>query len=199
MQNTTKLGALLLTSFLFASSAFAGTLTNLTVTSNGGTFINDTIENFTSPIGFTLLGSTTNPFLNAANSNISLGYGSYYAITSGGFGQHLGAGSFAFRLDDTDNFSQNVNFPDNVTPGQIIATFNLPGGDIVQLSTTGIFADRVAILVNGAGLTAGGSADPFWLLTYTSANANGSPIPEPSSIALGVCGLAAIAWHRRQK
>lgn len=199
MQNTTKLGALLLTSFLFTSSAVAGTLTNLTFTSSNGAFINDTVPNGTSPIGFTLLGSTTNPFLNNADSSVSLGFGSYYGITAGGFGQHSGAGSIAFRLDDTTNFSQNVSFPDNLTSGQILASFVLPGGDTLEVSTTGIFADRVRIFADGVGLATDNIADPFWLFTYTSGSTDNSEVPEPSSIALGLCGLAVIAWRRHQK
>jgi hypothetical protein len=196
MKNTNTLGALLLTSFLFASSAVAGTLTNIRFDSNSNQFQNDTVPNGNSPLGFTLLGSTAEPFLNAADSSVSLGFGSYYAITSGS-GLHLGAGNISFRLDNTTNFTQSVTFPSNTPAGVIFATFNLPGGDIVQFSTTGIFANRVQIAADQFGLVPDGNPDPFFLMTYAAAT-NGSPVPEPSSIALGLCGLAAIAWYRRQ-
>lgn len=199
MQETTKLGTLLLTSFLFASSALAGTLTNITFESNVF-YQNDTVQNGTSPIGFTLIGSTVNPFLNDSNSFISLDYGSYFAITSGApFGRHLGAGVVSFRLDDTTNYTQNVTFPDNTSAGVLIASFSLPGGDAVELLTTGIFADRVRIGGDANGLGLDQVADPFFLFNYTSGAVAGSPVPEPSSLALGLCGLGALAWYRRRK
>ena len=76
---------------LAAATLSASTLTEIRFTSNGGSFINDTIfEGGTSPLAFTNTGSTANAFLNNANSTITLNYGSYYAIAFLGFGQHLG-------------------------------------------------------------------------------------------------------------
>jgi len=202
MQNTTKLGALLLTSVFLSSPALAATLTNFTLIPQGVAFTRDTVANSGwSPIGFTLTGSTSNPFLNNADKSVSLGYGSYYMTVFGGvFATPVGPGyTFRFLLDNTTTYSQVVTLPDNLTAGQIFGSFALPDGDTVQLSTTGLFADRVRNSADGAGLAPDGNDDPLWLLTYTSGSTDNSAVPEPSSIALGLCGLAVIAWRRHQK
>lgn len=43
------------------------------------------------------------------------------------------------------------------------------------------------------------SGPPFLIGTAPDNGGGGNAVPEPSSIALGLCGLAAIAWYRRQK
>lgn len=198
MHKSTGLGTLLLTTLLFTSPAAAATLTNLVFNSNAGSYQNDTIINGASPLAFTLTGATTNPFLNASNSTVSLGYGAYFAIAPLGFGQHVGAGNISFLLDGSSSFTQAVTFPSVSPAGVVFATFNLPGGDQVQFQTTGITADRTRVSVDGSGLVPDGELDAFYLLTYSSGSAN-SAVPEPSTIGISLLGLAAVAWRARQK
>jgi hypothetical protein len=187
-----------LTSLVFVPSATAGTLTNLSFVSNGGAFINDTSTlGSTSPLAFTVSGSTSNPFLNNSDSTISLGYGTYYAISFLGFGQHIGSGTISFLLDGITNFSQNATFPSNSPGGVIFASFSLPGGDSVEVSTTGLSADRIRIAIDGAGLLPDQTADAFYQFSYTAGAA--ATVPEPSSIGFALVGLGAIALGLKQK
>lgn len=196
MRKNVLLKLALVATSLTAQFAAAGTLTNISFVSNGGTFINDTIVgNGTSPLAFTATGATSNPFLNNSDSTISLSFGNYYAIAFLGFGQHLGSGTVSFRLDGTTNFSQNVTFPANSPGGVAFASFSLPGGDTVQISTTGLSADRIRIVADGGGLTTDGTLDAFYQFSYTAASA----VPEPSSIGLAIVGLAALALRRRHQ
>lgn len=195
MQKSTLIKAFILTSLIAGQSATAGVITNISFVSNGGAFVNDTIiGNSTSPLAFTLAGATSNPFLNNADSTISLGFGDYFAIAFQGFGQHLGNGTVSFLLDGT-LFTQNVIFPDNSSGGVSFATFNLSGGDTVQLSTTGLSADRISIIANGVGLQTNGTADAFYRFSYSGGTTNN--VPEPTSLSIAAIGLGALVRGRR--
>jgi hypothetical protein len=184
---TLKLIAL---SCLLFAYATAGTITNLSFVSNGGAYINDTIVNGTSPLAFTATGSTSNAFLNNADSTVSLGFGTYYAIAFLGFGQQLGAGTVSFLLNGTTSFSQSVIFPANSPGGVQFALFNLPGGDTAAFSTTGLSADRITIAGDGAGLVPDGTPDAFYQFSYTQASA----VPEPGTFYLmAMCGIVVVA------
>jgi PEP-CTERM motif len=175
--------------------ASAETISAISFTSNFGRYINDTIVgNSTSPLAFTANTDLAQPFLNAADSSITLGYGHYYAIAFIGFGGHLGAGTISFTLDGVGPYSQSVTFPDPISASAVFASFALPGGDAVTVSATGLSADRISIVPDGGGLTPDGAADAFYEFDFTQ----GSSVPEPATGVLLVAGLAmALAVRRR--
>lgn len=176
----------------------AGTITNIVFNTPNLGYQNDTIpSNGTSPIGFTNIGSLANPFLNNLDSSFAMSYGSYYAITPLGFGQHLGGGFVSFLLDGVTPFTQTVTFPAASPGGVIFATFSLPGGDSVQISTTGLSADRTRVVADGGGLVPDGFLDEFSLFVYRSGAVTGTP--EPSSLGLAAAGLASLAVRLRRK
>jgi PEP-CTERM motif len=196
VQKSILLKAFILSSLIAGQSATAGEITNITFVSNFGNFANDTINgNRSSPLGITLAGATDNPFLNNADSTVSLGFGDYFAIAFQGFGQHLGDGVVSFLLDGT-LFTQNVVFPDNSSGGVSFATFNLSGGDTVQLTTTGLSADRIRIVADGAGLQADNAPDAFYRFSYIDGTPNNN-VPEPASLSIAAIGLAALVLGRR--
>lgn len=173
---------------LSISPSWASTITNVSFTSNGGAFINDTIaEGTTSPLAFTSTTDLAQPFLNAADSTVSLGYGTYYAIAFLGFGSHQGAGTVAFLLNGVSTVSQAVTFPNPTAASANFATFALPGGDSLTISATGLSADRIKIAIDGNGLTADGNPDAFYLFSFVQGS---SAIPEPAAAML--CGLGAV-------
>ena len=178
------------------STLSAGVITEALFSSNGGSFINDTIaDGVTAPLGFTNTGGTADAFLNNANSTITgLAYGSYYAITFLGFGQHIGTGTFSVRHDGV-LFSTAVTFPSDLTCCTQFASLSLPGGDSVTLATTDLSADRIAIIADGAGLTPGGAADAFYLFTFTQ----GAAVPEPGSAVLLATAVFALGFARFRK
>ena len=179
-------GALLLCCALAPASA--ATLTDISFKSNGLSYINDTIaEGATSPLAFTTAVGLNQPFLNAADSSISLGYGSYYAIAFLGFGQHLGAGLVSFRVDGGAVVSQSVTFPNPGAPSGVFASFALPGGDAVTVAATGLSADRIRIVVDGGGMQVDGVADAFYAFKYVSA------VPETGTGVLLFSGLGVLA------
>jgi hypothetical protein len=171
---------------------FAGTLTRITWASHNGTYINDTIVNgTTSPLAFTATNNLAQSFLNAADSTISLTYGSYYAISFRTYGSHTGAGTVSFVLDGVTTYSQDVTFPDPTVASDVFASFTLPGGDTVTISGTGLAADRIRVVADGAGLIADGTPDAFYLFNYTWAADVAAP---KMTIAPAAAGLATIAW-----
>jgi hypothetical protein len=174
--------------------AAAGTLTDISFTSNSGSFINDTIINFTSPLAFTAATGLNQPFLNAVDSTISLGYGTYYAISFLGFGAHQGPGTVSFLLDGAP-FSQAVTFPNPGAASGVFASFALPGGDSVTISATGLSADRIRIVANGGGLVGDQTPDAFYLFAYSDARQ--SVIPVPAAGWLLASGLAFMGLSRR--
>ncbi|MFS8086517.1 MAG: hypothetical protein ACMG6H_12865 [Acidobacteriota bacterium] len=105
--------------------------------------------------------------MNASDSTITLGYGSYYAIAFRAFGSHIGAGTVSFLLNGVTPFSQNVTFPDPTAASGAFATFALPGGDSVTISATGLSADRIQIVADGGGLSPDGTLDAFYAFTFT--------------------------------
>jgi hypothetical protein len=178
------------------NGAAAATLTNISFVSNGGSFVNDTIVgNGTSPLAFTATTSLNQPFLNAADSSISLGYGTYYAISFLGFGQHSGVGGVSFVLDGSITFSSLVTFPDPAVVSAPFATFNLLGGDTLTISATGLSADRIRIVADGGGLFQDQVRDAFYLFTYAPGQA--SVIPVPAAGWLLASGLALMGLGRR--
>lgn len=197
-----------LLSTVLAVSAFpisAATITNITFTSNGNTFQNDTIPgptgpfSATAPLGFTATTNLAQPFLNAADSSLTLNYGSYYAIAFLGFGSHVGTGSVSFLLNGITPVSQVVSFPTPGLASPVFANFALPGGDAVTISSTGLSADRIQLLADGAGLTPGGGADAFYLFNFTAGSS--SQVPEPATATFFAAGLAVmlIAARRRSQ
>ena len=172
-------------------------ITEVSFSSNGGSFVNDTIANGTSPIGFTNTGGTANAFLNNADSTLTgLAYGSYYAIAFLGFGQHLGAGTFSVRENGV-LFSTSLTFPSVLTCCTQFASLSLAGGDSVTLATTGLSADRIRVFGDGAGLNPDGTADVFYQFTFTQ---GGGAVPEPGSavlLAIGVSALGFVRFRRR--
>ncbi|MCP9787052.1 ELWxxDGT repeat protein, partial [Cyanobium sp. N5-Cardenillas] len=159
-------------------------LTDISFVSNGSSFINDTVVgNGTSPLAFTTTTSLSEPFLNAANSSISLGLGSYYAIAFTGFGEHVGNGQVSLREDGGSLVTQNVVFPSPTSASGEFASFVLASGNTVAISATGLTADRIRITSDGGGLTSGGAVDAFYAFTY-AAPSNGT-IPASVVFAAG--------------
>ena len=194
-----KLSGLVLCCALAPASA--AVLTNLSFTSNGGSFINDTIVNGTSPLAFTANTGANQPFLNASDSTLSLSYGSYYALAFAGFGAHVGEGQVAFLADGV-SFSQNVVFPDPSVPGVLFDSVVLPNGDSINISTAGILADRITIAADGGGLQPGGTRDGFYSFNYTRAAGDPTPgqVPEPATLSLvGAAIFSMVALRRRRK
>jgi hypothetical protein len=167
--------------------AGAATLTDISFKSNGLTYINDTIaEGGTSPLAFTAATDLGQPFLNAVDSSISLGYGNYHAIAFLGFGQHVGTGLISFRVDGGALVSQSVTFPNPASASGVFANFTLPGGDTVTVAATGLSADRIRIVADGAGLSGDGTPDAFYAFNYASA------VPEAATGAMLAGGLALL-------
>lgn len=191
--STCVLGLSMLCSALAPASA--GTLTDISFASNGGGYINDTIVNGTSPLAFTANTNLIQPFLNAPDSSIILGFGSYYAIAFLGFGQHIGAGSVSFRENGGPLVTQIVTFPNPALVSGVFANFTLPTGDTVTIAATGLAFDRISIVADGGGLTPGGATDAFYAFNYA---AGGSPVPEPASMGLLGVGLLGVAVMRRR-
>ena len=179
---------------LGSTNSIGATLTNLVFTSNGGDFTNDTIVNGTSPLAFTGTTDLAQPFLNNSDSTISLGFGNYFAIGFLGFGQHLGTGSVSFNRNGTP-FSQAVTFPANSPAGVTFASFSLPGGESVTVSTTGLSADRIQVVADGGGLTPDGNPDAFYRFVYSST----SSVPEPGTLAMAGLGFAALIAAVRRR
>jgi hypothetical protein len=182
----------ILCAFTSVVPGFAGTLTSITWTSRNGTYINDTIVNgTTSPLAFTATNDLAQPFLNAADSTLILTYGSYYAIAFRTYGAPVGAGTVSFVLDGVTTHSQDVTFLDPTVGSGVFANFTLPGGDTVTISATGLAADRIRVVADGAGLFPDGTPDAFYLFNYTRA----ADITVPKmTIAPADPGFATIAW-----
>lgn len=169
----------------------AATLTNLSFISNSGGFINDTIvDGTTSPIGFTAVG-LSQPFLNNANSTVSLPFGAYYAYSFIGIGQHIGAGTISGSFDGTP-FSQAATFPSDLVTVANFFTFTFPSGDTLKIGTTGLSADRIRIIADGPGLASNGDTDSIYSFNFTA-------VPEPTSTTLlGIGLMGALARRSRR-
>ena len=173
----------------------AATISDISFTSNFGVYINDTIVNGTSPLAFTADTGLAQPFLNAADSTITLGNGDYYAIAFLGVYEQVGPGTISFMLNGVDLYSQIVTFPDPTFASGVFASFALPGGDFVTVSATGLSADRIRVLADGSGLGPDGAPDAFYQFNFFT---QGSDVPEPATGVLLVAGLAtALAVRRR--
>jgi len=192
MKTMTKALVIGFTAMTGVVPVFAEVLTSITWTSHNGVYINDTIVNgTTSPLAFTATNSLVMPFLNAADSTISLTYGTYYAIAFQSYGAHTGAGTVSFVLDAGTTNSQNVTFPDPTVASGVFANFTLPGGDTVTIAATGLSADRIRVVADGPGLLPDGNPDAIYLFTYTSAAATTVPM---MTITPTDPGFAFISW-----
>jgi hypothetical protein len=69
----------------------------------------------------------------------------------------------------------------------VFANFLLPGGDTVTIAATGLSADRIRIVADGAGLIGDGTADAFYAFNYVSA------VPESGTSAILAAGLGLLA------
>jgi hypothetical protein len=182
---------------LLALPVSAATISDISFTSNAGVFINDTIQNTTSPLGFTATTDLAQPFLNSTvDSTVTLNYGSYYAIAFLGQFQMIGPGTVSFLLDGVTSFSQDVTFPDPSASSPVFASFALPGNDSVTISATGLSADRISLAGDQSGLFPDGGPDAFYLFNFTSGSA--SAAPEPASLAMFGAGLGVIFALRRR-
>ena len=179
-------------------SASAVTLTDLAFTSNVGgqpsTFINDTIVNGTSPLGFTApaLGAA---FLNNPDSTISLGFGNYFAYNFTGFGQHVGNGTISGKNDGVA-FSSSVVFPSDITTPGDFFNFTFGNGETIRVGVTGLTADRIQIASDGSGLSPGGNVDVPYSFNYA---AGVSAVPEPGTWGLMLGGLGLIGAFGRRR
>jgi hypothetical protein len=175
-----------------AGPVWAGTLTDITWVSNGGQYINDTIVNGnTSPLAFTATTDLAQPFLNAADSTVTLDYGNYYAISFLGYGEMIGLGTVSFLLDGGTTETQDVVFPDPSVASGRFASFVLPNGDMVTISATGLAADRIQIVADGGGLSPDGhNPDAFYLFRYIRA----ADVVPMLNIVPAAPGFAAISW-----
>lgn len=126
------------------SSASIPFLSDLSFISNGGVYINNTIVDTTSPLGITdpTLGQ---PFLNNADSTISLAFDNYYAYSFAGTGKHVGAGTISGLYDGTP-FSAAVTFPSDLTTVATFFSYTFVGGETLKVGTTGLFDDRIQIV-----------------------------------------------------
>jgi hypothetical protein len=190
------IGSLLLA--LSALPAAADTISDISFMSNGGSFINDTIINGTSPLGVTATTDLAQPFLNSPDdSNVNLGFGSYYLIAFSGQFQMIGPGTVSFMLSGvTDPFTQEVTFPDPTLPSAAFASFALPGNESLTIAATGLSADRIAVVADAGGLSPDGAPDAYYLLTFS--NVPLSAAPEPATLALFGAGLGIICALRRR-
>ena len=185
---------LLILSVMTAGSvmATAGTLTDLAFTSNGGSYINDTIVNGTSPLGFTGTSSLSDPFLNNPDSTITLSLGSYYAWAFVGFGQHIGAGTIS-GMHNGVSFSSSVIFPSDLGVNSTFFTYVFGDGEAISVSTPAVSADRITIAADGSGLVPDGNLDAGYGFVYASA------VPEPSVWALMLAGVTALGLMVRRR
>jgi hypothetical protein len=178
---------------LLASASTSSALLSDIFRSNGGSFGNDTIPNFTSPLAFTEDTGRAEPVLNASNSTISLNYGTYYAIAFIS-PRHVGAGEISFSVDGGPLITQAVTFPIPTAASAVFASFSLINGDTVTMSALGLSADRIRIVGDGGGLAPDGTADAYYKFDYISA------IPEPATAALLIGGgMLALALGRRRR
>ena len=176
---------------LFPATGFCAlTLTDLSFISNGGSFINNTIVDSASPIGFTAVG-LGQPFLNNSDSTISLTFGSYYAYSFLGFGQHVGGGTISGNFDGTP-FSQAVTFPSDPTTVANFCSITFSTGDTLTIGTTNFLADRIRIVADGGGLVGDGNNDVIYSFNFAA-------VPEPSATALLLGSVALTAAIRRRK
>jgi hypothetical protein len=139
-------------------------------------------------VGFIATNDLAQPFLNATDSTITLNYGSYYAISFRGYGSHIGAGTISFLLDGVTQYSKNLTFPDPTVASGVFAKFDLPGGDTLTVSATGLAADRIRIVADGPGLLEDGVLDAFYQFNY-------SRVSQPILMIVPANpGQATIAW-----
>jgi hypothetical protein len=153
-------------------------------------------------LAFTATTGLTQPFLNASNSTIALGYGSYYAIAFRAFGAHSGPGTVSFNLNGTP-YSQNVTFPDPTLASGVFASFTLPGGDKVTISATGLSADRIQVVPDGGGLVGDGTPDAFYAFNFTAGAQTIPTVPTPTLsewalavLAILLAGVAGLMLRR---
>ena len=192
------ISALGLTTVAANAPAGASTLTDISFVSNSGNYINDTIVNgTTSPLAFTANTGLFSPFLNAADSTITLGFGNYYAIAFLGFGETVGAGQISFRENGGALITEQVTFPDPAMVSGNFANFTLASGDHLKISATGKSADRISIIADGAGLQPDGTPDAFYTFSYSGPSA----VPESASAGMLTAGLAMVglAVTRRRR
>lgn len=172
-------------------AAAGSALTNIEFISNGGAFINNTIaEWFSSPLAFTS-PSLGEPFLNNADSSITLGYGDYFAYAFAGYGQHVGVGTIS-GLKGGVSFSVAANFPADLGSAATFFSHTFADGDTLTVGTTGLSADRVRIFADGGGLLPDGVGDAVYSFSF-------APIPEPVPAAMLLAGLAVLGLIRRRR
>jgi hypothetical protein len=162
---------------------------------------------YCSPLGLTLAGSTTNPFLNNLNTKtIKLDTGSYYIFGNPWAGTNfMIQGSpiaLLFELKTTDGSfytqveTNDVTVPDLSKAGTVL--FNLKSYNI-KISTTGITtADRMGFGLAPGAFAPDGRNDFVLRLDY-GVTPPAAPVPEPSTWLTMIAGMGLIGATMRRR
>jgi PEP-CTERM motif len=188
-----------------AATLSGSTITSFTYVNPQNSWSTDSASPY--PIGVTVAGGTSNPFINPVNAATNLPFnplsipnGSYFLFFGGeSFFPYYGGGGYNSRL--TVGFSDGT-FTTVYLPGEIasfFATSNpIPhdGDQSIILSSVGnTSVDRV-----GTFYTLEPNQVPDFILSFSNVPA-GSTAPEPATggMVVGTFGLLAWAWRKRAR